>query len=172
MGRSMYREIEIRSLGRSALAALALAGACGEDGAAPERDASQNAAMTNRPDAGDGEQPHDAASAGAADAGAGGGSGPPLDEERIAQAALAFCEITFGCDPEMSATYLESAQACPAIVEGFVRDGANLDGAACGLAQLDSYACYAGVGCDEQFTACELEGDRELEACPLSLGGI
>jgi hypothetical protein len=161
----MHRDEPIRWL---AATALALASACGEDGGAAPLDASQNeAAATSAPDTR--EEERDAGEE-ERDAGSSADASLELGDERIAQAALDFCRVSFACDPQMSAMYLESEDDCPAIVEGFVRDGVERDGVACGSAQLDAYECYASVGCDEQFTACEQQADQEVEACPFSLG--
>jgi hypothetical protein len=166
----MNAEVNTRCLVGLALAA-ALAGGCGDDGAAPEGDGGRVQEAASTPEAGD---QRDARGEVEAATDAGGAAEPSLElpDERIGQAARDFCRFTFECDPKMSATSLESAEACPAIVEAFVRDGAALDGAACGLAQLDSYECYPSAGCDEQLSACMEQADLELAACPLSLGEL
>jgi hypothetical protein len=166
----MNAAVNTRCLVGLALAAR-LAGGCGDAGAAPEGDADQVQEAASTPEAGDPRDPHVEGDA-ATDAGGAVEPSVELPDERIGQAARDFCHFTFECDPQMSASYLESAAACPEIVEAFVRDGAALDGAACGLAQLDSYECYPSVRCDEQLTACVEQADRELAACPLSLGEL
>jgi hypothetical protein len=158
-----------RKLRWLALALLGTGGACGE----PANDEAQgelraDASASTEPDVEAGDEPGDDQQA-AADSGD-TDSGSTQVDARLEQTSLEFCRRAFECDATMAAGQLESEALCPGLIEGFVRDGVELDGEACGTAQLDSYECYAAAACDEQFSACEEQADRELEACPRSLG--